>query len=502
MRTAGRPASPTIHPHTKPEAEEFATKNRGTNDWFRHDGKNVEAPPTVVPKQPTEVAKEAAAKNKGQAGDWYQHDEGPKPNGAVEIGKPKVNKVKGPRCRGEDALKIHDKVYGKEEAWYKFEENQNYTEPRPKSRLATAGGEECKAKIAGKGDEISWYMHEHKNDNYTPPAPKTRTPSKQGTEIKQKMQGKGTPDWYAYEHKKQNGAINSDTPAAMRPNRLMSPDAEEYLDRNKKGSASDWFAHEHKNGDIKSPEFCVSPRLRTPEGQANARKFVGESGEWFNHEVNRNYTAPAKPDRCPSAAAKQSRQQNSGSQMQSLMSPTNGVANGHDPFDGRIKPEAQAYAQKSVQGMMSKLLDQEANRDYSSPRGGPRIKPEAAANAAKNRGIIQDNMEGYLDTPRKHGVRRVKTEGEAMAHKNKGSMDQLIGNYGNLTPSARPNSKTVHGEGVQNAQRSQNCEMSKLIGSYGQLEVSGRPVPRLQSSEAHANAKRWQGEAASVIYGD
>ena len=506
MRTAGRPASPTIHPRTKPEAEEFATKNRGTNDWFRHDGKNVDSPPTVVPKVPTEVAKEAAAKNKGEPGEWFKHDEGGNPttvNGQAEVGKPKTNKVKGPRCRGEDALKIHDKVYGKEETWYKFEENQNYVEPRPKSRLGTAGAEDSKAKTAGKGDESRWYKHEHKNDNYTPPAPKSRTPSKQGTEIKQRMEAKGTPDWFVYEHKKQNGAPNGDTPAAMRPNRLMSPDAEEYLERNKKGSASDWFSHEHKNGDIKSPEYCASPRLRTPEGQANARKFVGESGDWFNHDANRYYTNPATPERCPSAAAKLSKKQNSGSQMQSLlMSPTNGVANGHDTTDGRIKPEAKAYAQKSVQGMMAKLLDQEGNKDYSSPRSGPRIKPEAAANAAKNRGMMQDSMEGYLDTPRKRGVRRVKPEAEGVAHKNKGSMDQLIGNYGNLTPSARTNSKAVHGDGVQIAQKGKNSEMQNLIGSYGQLEISGRPVPRLQSSEAHANARKWQGEAGSVIYGN
>ncbi len=45
MRTAGRPVSPTVHPRTKPEAEEFAQQSRKTNDWFRHDGKNAEPPP-------------------------------------------------------------------------------------------------------------------------------------------------------------------------------------------------------------------------------------------------------------------------------------------------------------------------------------------------------------------------------------------------------------------------------------------------------------------------
>ncbi len=495
MRTAGRPASPTTHPRTKPEAEDFAVKNRTTNDWFRHDGKNIEPPAPVVPKVPTDTAKQAAAKNKGHGADWYKHDEGKEPrenlNGQTMIGKPSSHKPKGPRCRGDEAIKIHDKIYGKEEAWYKFEENKDFVDPLPKSRLGTPGAEEYKEKIHGKGAENDWYMHEHKNDSYIPPAPKGRTPTKQGFQIKEKMQGKGTPDWYVYDHKKQNGALNGDTPIAMRPNRLTSPDAEEYYERNKKGSASDWYSHEQRNGSVTTPDPVLSPRLTTPEGQANARKFSGESGDWFNHEANRNYTDPAGPDRCPSAAAKHSRMQNTGSEMHRILSPTSEVSNGHDTTDFTDK------------GLMSKILDQNENQNYASPRAGPRIKPEAAANAAKNRGMMQDSMQGYLDTPRKHGVRRIKPEGQAAAMKNSGSVDQLLSSYGSQEPSTtRSNTRAVTGDGLQYAEKNKNCEMQKLMGSYGQLEISGRPVPRLQSSEAHANARRWQGEAASVIYGD
>ena len=65
MHTAGRPASPTIHPRTKPEANEFASKNRATGDWFRHDGKNVEVDPTPPQRLQGHVAPEVAEKNKG-----------------------------------------------------------------------------------------------------------------------------------------------------------------------------------------------------------------------------------------------------------------------------------------------------------------------------------------------------------------------------------------------------------------------------------------------------
>ena len=53
----------------------------------------------------------------------------------------------------------------------------------------------------------------------------------------------------------------------------------------------------------------VQNTVRVPDSElqkdtANARKFVGESGDWFNHDANRYYTNPATPERCPSAAAK------------------------------------------------------------------------------------------------------------------------------------------------------------------------------------------------------
>lgn len=65
MHTAGRPASPTIHPRTRPEANEFAIKNRSTSDWYRHDGKNVEVEPAPPQRLQGYVAPEVAEKNKG-----------------------------------------------------------------------------------------------------------------------------------------------------------------------------------------------------------------------------------------------------------------------------------------------------------------------------------------------------------------------------------------------------------------------------------------------------
>ncbi len=179
-----------------------------------------------------------------------------------------------------------------------------------------------------------------------------------------------------------------------------------------------------------------------------------------------------------------------------------GMTNGVDHADGRIKPEAKDYAQKSVAGMMARFLDQNANNGYASPRPMQRIKPEAQANAERNKGEMKTNLTGYLNSPRPHDQRRVKPEAESFKKRNDGQMDQLIGNYGNLTPSAHRNGRTLSGEGVSIAQRNRGCEMDKLIGQYGNLEVSGRPVPRIKSPEAQINANKWNGTASSVIYGD
>ena len=66
MNSAGKPVSPTVHPRTKPEASDFAVKNRATNDWFRHDGKNIEAQLPPPQRLQGYVAPDIAQKAKGR----------------------------------------------------------------------------------------------------------------------------------------------------------------------------------------------------------------------------------------------------------------------------------------------------------------------------------------------------------------------------------------------------------------------------------------------------
>lgn len=61
----GQPHTPTLHPRTRPEANEWALKMRQTNDWFRHDGKNVEERKQLPRKLHSEKACEIADKARG-----------------------------------------------------------------------------------------------------------------------------------------------------------------------------------------------------------------------------------------------------------------------------------------------------------------------------------------------------------------------------------------------------------------------------------------------------
>lgn len=62
---AGQPPTPTLHPRTRPEANEWALKMRKTNDWFRHDGGNVEERKRLPRKLQSEKAHEIADKARG-----------------------------------------------------------------------------------------------------------------------------------------------------------------------------------------------------------------------------------------------------------------------------------------------------------------------------------------------------------------------------------------------------------------------------------------------------
>lgn len=218
MPEPGVPVSPTHGMRTKPEASEFAMKNKATSDWFRHDGKNAESPPAAASRLSTKQAQDIAQKYKSE-NEWFDHQA----NGAAG-GNKQSDSAHG-RCRTAEARKNADKIGGKEEEWYRHDRNSNYSAPRPKSRTQNEGTN-IKEKLVAESGE--WYRHDVKNANgYIPQKAKQRIPTAQSQENFNRMMPTGTPSWADYERK-------PDEVESMRPaSRLTAPESGEYLDRNR-----------------------------------------------------------------------------------------------------------------------------------------------------------------------------------------------------------------------------------------------------------------------------
>jgi hypothetical protein len=117
--TPGRPVEPTLHPRTRPEANDYALKNRQTSDWFRHDAVTMAA---------------AAARGRppcSPTGEWLTHN----PSDAAPE-KPHPGRR---RCTTNESKAIHDRVYGRQEAWFKHDDNRDYVDPTPADRGSVSG---------------------------------------------------------------------------------------------------------------------------------------------------------------------------------------------------------------------------------------------------------------------------------------------------------------------------------------------------------------------------
>jgi hypothetical protein len=118
---AGKPVEATIHQaRTKPEATSFAIKNRQTSDWFRHDAMTMSTPTDSRNKQPGGLT----------TGDWLIHD------GKLRS-EPPAAPVK--RCLNQQAQATHDRVQGRQEDWYKHDDNRFYNDPLRADRASDAG---------------------------------------------------------------------------------------------------------------------------------------------------------------------------------------------------------------------------------------------------------------------------------------------------------------------------------------------------------------------------
>ncbi|KAK7090723.1 uncharacterized protein [Littorina saxatilis] len=162
----------------------------------------------------------------------------------------------------------------------------------------------------------------------------------------------------------------------------------------------------------------------------------------------------------------------------------------------RLRPEGAAYAERN-RGTMERWFDYSDNVDnYNSPRPGEKLRTDTARKIAQtNKGVMDEMMGGYPDPPIQPAVhpRAVKGEAAEIAESNKGGgMRNLIENYGNLSvENDRPAPKVKGNEASEYAERNHG-KMDHIINNYGVVTPPERPQPKV-SYGGHENLDKAQG---------
>lgn len=457
--TPGRPCQPTIHPRTRPEAEDYALKNRSTNDWLRHDGRNVDQLPSKPLRVTTKLAQEIATRSRGLTDNWFEHN----PNAPLD-----------PRPRPKCSEEIRDKVYGREEAWFKHDDNQNYFVP-PKARIGTPAGLEVKTRHENRDQTLDWYRFEHDSDDryeYRAPVAKTG-PLNYVTKNARKIQGQDViPLWSKYNPK-----------ANERPkSRLTMKEATEICLRDRTGTADEWFGH---NSQLDGDDCGFNGAEETRTG----------SNIWGSEEQEET---PNRASKYVSPEAKATMEKSKGVDMQRLLQMV--AAGSEGPANGRkVRPEAEEIFNKSVHGMMKTVFDHSSNKDYQSPRPCPRaIRPEAQSTFEKNKGVMSDCLQGYPSVPIKKSVHKARPTDDSHVAKHSGSsVSKTL--TGELPDSHRAGAaRALKPEGEPYAERNKGT-IKQCFENYGRPAPGDQRVPNLRTAEAHEIARRNHGSVDQLI---
>ena len=158
----------------------------------------------------------------------------------------------------------------------------------------------------------------------------------------------------------------------------------------------------------------------------------------------------------------------------------------------RIKPEAASYAERN-RGNLERWFDYSDNDSYQSPRpGGRSVTTEGRANAELNKGSMNKIMGGYADPPVQRNVHPRAVKGDALdiANQNKGgAMKDLIDNYGKMDVTDGHSAPKVHGDDALEYAERNHGTMDKLMNNYGNLTPDHPPPQKLSYGGEEVAAK-------------
>ena len=153
------------------------------------------------------------------------------------------------------------------------------------------------------------------------------------------------------------------------------------------------------------------------------------SNDWFSHEHRKLDGEDGWCDsanRLRSTATKVRLEKHNGGNMQRCLQITS--SDGGAVRRGRgIPPAAQEFAQRNTVGVMSQFLNHNhaavATFGYESPQPAPRaVRPEAQATFEKNKGVMDEFLQGYPAPAMKKTVHKSRPADDELVKKHSGSV--------------------------------------------------------------------------------
>ncbi|PAA69442.1 hypothetical protein BOX15_Mlig007728g1 [Macrostomum lignano] len=457
---------------SKDQAQSNYLKNRGNpGQWFQHkaDYREPQPAPRVRPE-----AQEIAQKNKPTVGEVFHNYRLPPDDAPAPV-----------RLRDEDARRIADKFNNQEDKWFDFHGNYAFRpKPRPVKVYPPSNVELMqRANQAREGD---WFDHNKKPDPQAAPGPKCT--SEAGREIARSMRSQA--DWYRHD-------ARPTTAPSTRPSSRTRGEGAEYAERNRHGTGTDWMTR--KVDPAEDGVAVYGHRCPTSSSLANyeASSKGSQMRDCFDYSRGASHQEP------PVAAAKvkgdlaqEVYQRNTRGHIGVSSSAASAAEQAADARVVRkTRPEAEEFANRA-KGQMSQWFNQEQNRQYSSPRPQPRVRPGPAQEAAeRNRGVMDSCLgdTDYRAPPKDHKTheRALKSDvAKELAAKGRGDAAKALLGSSNMPPEPPRKSKATSGLAEEHAAR--NRGTASLVITGAAAPSSARAGPRVRP-EAAETAQKYRG---------
>ncbi|XP_074661962.1 uncharacterized protein LOC141914617 [Tubulanus polymorphus] len=171
------------------------------------------------------------------------------------------------------------------------------------------------------------------------------------------------------------------------------------------------------------------------------------------------------------------------------------------PSAPRVKPEADIYYKRN-QGSLKKWFDQNANKQYNSPRPVPKCpSPAAKQQYEKHRG----QMNTWLDQSKNRDYNSPRPQprcptpaAKDQYNKHQGCMSDLLTGYPSQANTIIIHPRAVKPEAQSNANAHKGNQTKSLFTSYGRLPLSARPVPKIKP-EADGNYRKNRGYTTTLF---